>query len=246
MTRDTSGEMTEPPQGGMTRDRDFFRQIFHSLQSEGMRVPDIPQSILQNSFPNQKGTIIELIAFVLPHTTNNLTIDIHISQEQPGASNEDVDMLLSTPVPSAAMVKDLLDCIQSVSPQRARSVAIPDRLARIKYFPLWVVTYWKEISSVADQRTSWLEANQNLQRLRTTGAEMEELVDRVYEVLGRMPWFGSVLGFIDNCDIVYLHWLTSTSWLTTAHQDLMLNLLRLMSANTTRSDATCYQTGGVC
>jgi hypothetical protein len=65
-----------------------------------------------------------------------------------------------------------------------------------------------------------------LQQLHTSGDEVLKLVDTVHNTLSYILWHGSVQGFSEKDDILHLHHFATMKWLTTAHENQMVNLLR--------------------
>lgn len=106
------------------------------------------------------------------------------------------------------------------------------------YFPLWIVTYWRELNHVAEHRQCWVQAKHVLRQLHTRGPE---LVDAVHEALSHLPWYGSVQGFSKKDNILHLHKFATTKWLSTVHENQMLDLLRFdISQHCTDSESWAY------
>jgi hypothetical protein len=161
---------------------------------------NIPHEVLQKYLPSQNLTIPNLISFSLPCIATKLIKDIYISSEPATACSNTIRKLLSDPVPCSALVEDLITTLQSVSPPIAQSVAITDFADSsvsgghgVEYFPLWIITCWKELVRVAEHRKCWAQAYDVLRQLRTSTSDMPELVDTVHKTLSHLPWHGSVL-----------------------------------------------------
>jgi hypothetical protein len=193
---------------------------------------NIPPEVLQHILPSQKLSINQFLAFKIPPPARVpaklQAAQISIAAEPPKTGMEEIYTILSAPVPLPVVVKDLLDCITSSSPVNPTAKSITYNLdsVGIKNLPLWVITYWNEVHHLHEDRQCWISVNQTLQDLCVRGADIHELVGRVYAVLDRLPWFGSVHGFSQPCNIVDLHQYATSNWLRTVHEDQMLDLLQ--------------------
>lgn len=191
---------------------------------------DIPFNILKQNLPSQHLSIRDLLAFKLPQASSPaglLAQNTYLSKQNPDASTEDIQTLLSTQVPSISMIQDLVDCFRANCPSTAKSLAYAQTdSADIKHFPLWFVTYWFEVNHVITQRQHWLLANQCLQKLCRGEEQTKELVNAVYQVLSWLPWSGSIQGFTEKEDVMHLHKYATMGWLSTVHENQMLDLLQ--------------------
>jgi hypothetical protein len=70
---------------------------------------------------------------------------------------------------------------------------------------------------------------------------MKELVDAVYHALSQLPWSGSVAGFSEEESPIHLYKYTTTDWLTTIHENQMLNLLSYDIIDSDHSSTTIIQ-----
>jgi hypothetical protein len=79
---------------------------------------------------------------------------------------------------------------------------------------------------VSQSRQFWVQAHHVLQQLHTSSDKILELVNTVHNALSYILWHGSVHGFSEKDNILHLHSFAMTRWLTTAHENQILNLLR--------------------
>jgi hypothetical protein len=195
---------------------------------------NIPRDILRQNFPSQNLRITDFLTFELPLATNILVENnrTNISNEHPSASTNDIHSTLSSAAPSPSVVRDLLDHIRSASPPTARSVALKVvESGEIKHFPLWLITYWNELNHIIENQRCWSLADQSLRKLHLLGNATQELVDTTYQALSNLPWSGPIRGFSDQEEIIHLHKYATTGWLTTVHENQMLDLLKYDISN---------------
>ena len=96
----------------------------------------------------------------------------------------------------------------------------------VKYFPLWVISYWNALQLVCNARKCWETANRSLQK-QSQNKDTAEVVTEVCQTLEELSWYGSVRGFSDSPEIDYLHKYLTTAWLSTIHEEQMLDLLQV-------------------
>jgi hypothetical protein len=189
----------------------------------------IPDDVLQHHLPSQNLSILNLLYTKNPTPGTKVIFvanEAYISDQLPNATAESMEALLSIPPPSPVLVQELISCLQSNSSQSLACHKVHS--AQPLFFPLWVVTYWREINGACEIKDTWSRANQFLQRLpREFGdaVEITELLKSVYSALAKLPWSGSVQGFTDRSEITHLHRYTTRAWLQTVHINQMLNLL---------------------
>jgi hypothetical protein len=150
----------------------------------------IPLDILQHRLPSQNLSISDFLSFKLLNFTRTfINNESYLSKESPDASDNDIKSLLLTPAPSLSLMQDLIDCLASISPATAASVACQEvQSAQVKHFPLWFITYWREISQVLDVHHAWSQANRSLQELlHGPGAGLKGLIEKVDNALSKMP-----------------------------------------------------------
>jgi hypothetical protein len=106
-------------------------------------------------FPAENLSVSDLLKKVLPPRTAAIItskLDTWFSKDAP---QQNIDFLISRPIPSDDFIHNLkklllqawLDGTQSIVDQRYNDGH--DRL------PLWIITYWNDMSQVVSARTSW-------------------------------------------------------------------------------------------
>jgi hypothetical protein len=130
----------------------------------------IPLDILPHNLPSQLLSISDLLAFNLPQSAGKPLIfiidEVYISNKSPNVSAENINSILSTPAPSPSLINKLVACLQSSLPLTAKSLACKEvASAKVKLFPLWLMTYWVEVNWILNIKKSWSLTNQSLQSL---------------------------------------------------------------------------------
>lgn len=196
----------------------------------------IPTEIRQSLLPNPKCSISEILMFVMPLqlrmavTTTNIS---HFVSGQLPTFTDKIGILKTWPIPS----HNLLHNIQKKAIEmHARSICYPhlpvSHPARQLYFPLWVLTYWKETSLLRMHVIGpWSRAELWLTKQRTTTAsyrapDMRRLCEDAQAMFLSIPWAGDVHGFTEAEPITKLACYLSEEWLATTHGNHQLDLLR--------------------
>jgi hypothetical protein len=148
----------------------------------------------------------------------------YITAQPPTASIPDIQTLLSLPPPNATVVNDLIDFLQSEGHHKAFSLACPQVGSAL--YPLWMITYWISQNHILKSHQMWMLTHHHLQKLRQGSSEASEVVDEVYLALSQLPWSGNVKGFSEEEEITHLHKYGTTTWLSTTHENQMLDLLQ--------------------
>ena len=187
-----------------------------------MHALDIPPEILQHILPRQTLSISDLLSFPIqisiPNLPQFITQETYISTRHPNATPEELDIFLSSATPPLPLLQELLSFLQdhdgdgdtrSLACQRTQST-------EVKYFPLWVISYWNALQLVSNARACWETANRSLKR-QSQNKDMAEVVTEVRWTLEGLSWYGSVRGFSDSPEINCLHKYMTTAWLSTIH-----------------------------
>lgn len=110
--------------------------------------------------------------------------------------------------------------------------------ARRLFFPLWVLTYWKETLLLCMHVTApWSRAELWLTKEKASTAsycspERRHLCEEAEAMFLAIPWAGNVHGFTEAEPVLKLASYLSPDWLVTTHGNHQFDLLRW---NVTRS-----------
>jgi hypothetical protein len=142
------------------------------------------------------------------------------------------NLLRGIAVPSDKTLADLGEACRATISSGVASVQCPHVAANPeRRLPLWVIPYWTEASNLQKtHRSPWAEAEdclrQRQQRWKGTNAvATHQLIDQVYDSLGSLPWSGNIKGFSKPEPIYKLATYATRQWLSTIHENQMLNLL---------------------
>lgn len=104
--------------------------------------------------------------------------------------------------------------------------------ARQLYFPLWVLTYWKETSLLCMHVAApWSRAELWLMKEKNSTAsyhspDRRRLCEEAQAMFLAIPWAGNVHGFTEAEPVIKLATYLSHDWLATTHGNHQLDLLR--------------------
>jgi hypothetical protein len=191
----------------------------------------IPLDILHRSLPSQKLSVRALLAFAPPKFTSqslSFTIeDAYMSRKPPNATPPHIKAILTISAPSPSLLQDLIVCLTSTSALTMVSLACQDvGSTEMKYFRLWLLTYWTEVNCIIGIQDCWSKAYWSLQQLSGGPEKVRVLVESVYKALDNLPWSGSTRGFTDATNITNLHKYATSAWLGGENEEQMLDLLR--------------------
>jgi hypothetical protein len=98
---------------------------------------------------------------------------------------------------------------------------------------LWIIPYWTEgLELCTTSWKAWVKAEEFLQKRKRVWKKSvsrhsaDEVMQQAYDVLLYLPWLGNICGFDNDEPLYKLALYTSREWLTTTHQDQMLDLLQ--------------------
>ena len=196
----------------------------------------IPTEIHQNLLPNPKCSISEILTFTMPLqlrmavTTTNIA---HFVSRQLPTFTDKIGILKTWPIPSHNILHNIE---KRAIETHARSICYPhlptSHPARQLYFPLWVLTYWKETSLLRMYVVGpWSRAELWLTKQRATTAsyrspDTRRLCEDAQALFLNIPWAGDVHGFTEAEPIMKLACYLSEGWLATTHGNQQLDLLR--------------------
>ena len=132
----------------------FGNSLFASRRTTAMTAVlhsfTIPTEIHQDLLPNPNCSISEILTFTMPLqlrmavTTTNIA---HFVSGQLPTFTDKIGILKTWPIPSHNILHNIE---RKAIEMRATSICYPhlptSHPARQLYFPLWVLTYWKELS----------------------------------------------------------------------------------------------------
>jgi hypothetical protein len=128
---------------------------------------------------------------------------------------------------SPSLVKQLISSIVPTSTPTAWSLICSHAKSTTKHFLLWLLTYWLKIHHIHETKHCWMLTDRSLQNLyQGCTVKMMQLVDTVYHALSCLPWSRSIQGFSKTSETVQLYKYTTTSWLSSIHENQMLDLLQ--------------------
>jgi hypothetical protein len=95
-------------------------------------------------------------------------------------------------------------------------------------FPLWILTYWKEVAQIWPLKKKWVLAEEVLEtrkKKKTCTNETKMLINHFYNSLACILWAGSINGFPGSVPTEYLTRYLTDDWLICEHDNQMLYLL---------------------
>ena len=180
----------------------------------------IPLGILKN-IPDRTLSIADLLRTQLPLQPSVLVTtkaNAAFSQLPP---NENATALENRPIPNAEYLKDLEASFGQAWFDGARSIV--DSRNKNSRFPLWALTYWKQMSEVISKKGEWKRAEAWLTTHSRPSAGTVGAADEVSlrEMMQCIGWGGRVHAFAISTPVDTFLRLLSDEW----YEDDLINML---------------------
>ncbi|KAK6974495.1 hypothetical protein R3P38DRAFT_3378568 [Favolaschia claudopus] len=191
----------------------------------------IPEGVERLALPAADIPVTSLINFVLPPQRKSTAFadpSDYLSDLPPTVTVFDVKDI---PVPPSVAVKAFGRAILlDPDTQSIELIHSPAHRGKTDRYPLWLATIWSSMEDVRAARTIWRTAvdrvHEMLEKVSTSKAAAER-ANTALTALEGISWTEKIKGFKTGGSILDLSfWLTS-DWLTTDHEDQMLELLAL-------------------
>ena len=191
----------------------------------------IPKDLQRTLFPAETFTVSQLLEFRFP-VQRMFTIftqpDQYLSPDPIDCSQFDVTNI---PTPPTSVIETLSHAIRTADKaDKIQLIRCPHALTHSeKLYPLWLLTYWLELTHIRFIRERWNQAVQYLvkpnMKLRNGGLS-EEKPKEVCQEIQALPWDSLINGFDDQGQLFQLHTYCSQDWLSSVHINHMLDLLK--------------------
>ena len=140
--------------------------------------------------------------------------------------------MTNIPTPPTSVIETLSHAIRTADDKvdKIQSIQCPHVLTHSeKLYPLWLLTYWLELTHIRFIRERWNQAVQYLvkpnMKLRN-GELSEEKAKEVCQKIQALPWDSLINGFNNQGQLFQLHTYCSQDWLSSIHINHMLDLLK--------------------
>jgi hypothetical protein len=203
-----------------------------SIGCRNSLLPDflkVPEGTAKLYLPLANMPVLKLIKFNLPplhKATAFLNPTDYLSEYAPTVTDFDPGAI---PVPPSAVVKALGHVI--LTDKEIKSIVLvhsPRHRDEDERYPPWLATIWSTMERVRDARTLWRTAADRIYKIiteTTTSQQASARAKRALELLDELPWTGDVKGLKAGGSINGLALWFTTDWLTTDHEDGMLEIL---------------------
>jgi hypothetical protein len=192
-----------------------------------MKLPRIPPNI-QKNFPPTTFSVHQFIAINLPPcatvTTRLLRAQKYYSNLLPTSDN--VDEITSLLSPPDDILANLQQCVQTQSDDVIKSIQCPHSMtAGGQRYPVWLVSFWVQLSSIRKTQENWKTAVQNLKNQMARNQD-DLLLQKASNSLAYVPWTGYLQGFHSTITLPQLSVYLTRDWLTDDHLLVMLDTLK--------------------
>ena len=196
---------------------------------------EIPADAQRRILPDETLSILEFLQFLLPNISGaapQQRASAFWSHHEPNVRGiEEIRKILLPPAETLAELVKAGKTAVSSSTKSIRCPHMPSGSGR--NLPMWIITYWAEVLELRrTYRKAWVKAEEFLRRGKklwkssSSGETMDKVMQEAYDVLSYLPWSGNICGFDDDEPLHTLATYASRAWLSTLHENQMLDLLR--------------------
>ena len=137
----------------------------------------------------------------------------YVSELQPTVDNINESTLLLSPSDNI-----LTTLQQSIRSGMVKSILCPHSpTAGSQRYPLWLASFWIQLSSTRKIQLKWKTAIENLDMRMKQNPE-SILLQRALNALSHIPWTGQLQGFHDSIELEKLSIYFTQEWLTDDHE----------------------------
>jgi len=192
--------------------------------------PEIQQHLPSNTLSVREFIVLDLPAFA-PATTPQPLRD-YTSALPPTVDN--VNEIVSRLSPPDDTLLALQQSIRSGQVKSIHCLHYPT--ANSQRYPLWLVSFWTQLSSARRIQKQWRKAVRNLES-QIDQDEGSVPLRQAFNALLYVPWTGQLQGIRDAIDLHQLSVYFTEEWLTNDHELVMLSALKdnLLAAGITDS-----------
>jgi hypothetical protein len=184
---------------------------------------------IQQHLPANTMSVHKFIALNLPSLAcapaainQHETAKNYVSELQPTADNVDEILLLLLPS------ENVLSTLQrSIHSGIVKSILCPHSptAAGSQRYPLWLASFWIQLSSTQKIQKKWKTAIRNL-KVRMNQYPQNIPLQQAFNSLSHIPWTGQLQGFQDTIELEKLSIYFTEEWLTDDHELVMLSALK--------------------
>lgn len=198
-----------------------------NMVNNDTKLIEIPPDIRQKILPNENLSILDFLQFSLPVVArtpitngqqyfSTLTPTITIIEE-----------IKFIPTPPLTILDDLVKRPEASFSQSVLCLHAPGLAG--KRLPMWILSYWVEVTRIRPLKVKWGGAEENLQALKISKSCTDKtrvLILQVYNELACLSWSGDIKGFFATISTDHLSTYLTKKWLSDEHENQLLYLLR--------------------
>ena len=191
-----------------------------------MEFTKIPPKIRTKIIPNQDLSVLDIqkIPFPKISITKNTSPQIQIFLSRLTPNTNDITEISLLPMPSEALLKDLLKCPEIKKSQSFICEHLHGHTGlRV---PLWTIGYWLEVLKIHSIKLLWASAQRNLDLLQKGHLLTDNIIEQVSSVLEKLSWKNQIKGVPADLPPEHLTSYLTRKWLTDEHENQMLHLLQ--------------------
>jgi hypothetical protein len=194
------------------------------------RLPQIPPEIHKAILPDEDLSILDILKFPLPAVARSITgpyqVQNFLSHLIPTVTT--INEIQVIPTPPLTVLDELvrspdLSVSQSVLCSHMRGLGSTERL------PIWILSYWIQVSQLRPLKKKWLDADESLQKQEYSKQHTDDtkvMIKQVYNALACISWASNIQGFSASITTDHLATYLTKGWFSDEHENQMLYLLR--------------------
>ncbi|KZV59335.1 hypothetical protein PENSPDRAFT_595664, partial [Peniophora sp. CONT] len=205
----------------------------------GQQPPDaltLPSTAREELLPKLDASVLEFCAFKFPVATPVARARTHANTDffsRSGPTVADYVTLRNIPAPT----KEVVDTVRAAAPSMLRAgykSLVCAHLSQTvpRTIPLYMLDFWDEVHALRHIQRVWVRSEEHLRKRRRLyekekGGSSNAVIQHTYDMLGLTSWYGLLRGSQEPEPMVMLaEYLLPTTWLRTAHENQMANLLK--------------------
>ena len=206
-------------------------------------LPQIPPEILQEILPDKNLSILDFLKFHLPAAAQAIDgsnqLQNFLSSTTPTITS--IDEIRTIPTPPLAVLNLVLNKLVKAPDLSALwSVLFPHAPGLIgERLPIWVISYWVQVSHLRSVKKKWLEAEEALRKQEHSKGRTDHskgLIKQVYNMLACISWASNINRFSASITTDHLATYLTKDWFSDEHKNQMLYLLQQEVSRERRDD----------
>ena len=185
-------------------------------ERDALKIP----GTFRNRLPPPEARIHDFISFTLPFQSGALVFHAPAQWFSHDTPNTDPNILLTRSVPPANVLEDLEKIFGQTWLDGGHSIVDPRFNNQNERFPLWALSFWKELQKTIECQDEWKKSVRWLNSM----THPMEIIEQVRGLVRRLAWNTPLC--LAGATSLDLAGFLGTSWLSDTQMNMMVDVLR--------------------